>query len=95
MTNKKIISFLSLLLIFTISLGVVCAENATDENPTTDIKIFDDLQSQISSASENDTIQISGTYKSIGNDIVINRPLLLKVLRRLPLMQGSIQVFLA
>ena len=73
MTNKKIISFLSLLLIFTISLGVVCAENATDENPTTDIKIFDDLQSQISSASENDTIQISGTYKSIGNDIVINK----------------------
>ena len=73
MINKKLLSFLSLFLILTISLGVVFAENTTDKN--TDIQTFDDLQSQINSVSENDTLKISGTYKSLGEDITINKTL--------------------
>ena len=82
MINKKILS-LSILLILLMSVGVVfatensaetlCENSTTIDEPISTEKTFDDLQSKIDSVSENDTLQINGTYKSTGSAINITK----------------------
>lgn len=82
MFNKKIIGFLSIFIILTLTLGVVSAsENATqtsnsteivDENPTETIKSFNEIQYAVENAAENDVITIDGYYQSSGSDISIH-----------------------
>ena len=84
MINKKIIGFTLLFLILIISIGIVSAEgnmtlqsqqNLDDVNSVVNEKTFEDIQIQINQAEENDTIELEGSYFSLGKEIKISKPL--------------------
>ena len=87
MLNNKFYSFSLIMIILIISIGCVSAKDnatlqsqteATDANPTVNEKTFDDIQTAIDNAKENDTIELEGTYISKGNNINITKSITLE-----------------
>lgn len=80
---NKSLFFISLLFILIISIGAVSASNnsnycfnATDLNNNS--LTFEDIQNKINLASENDVIEISGNYSSLGSVIEVNKSVTIK-----------------
>ena len=65
------------LIVFLITLGCVWAEDNTTqalEKKSPEVKSFDDIQNAINQVSENDTVELEGTYTGQGKEITIDKP---------------------
>ena len=73
MFRKKTICFSLILIILIISVGAVSAQDNSTQTHTDEGKTFTDIKIAIDKASENDTIELEGTYYSEGKEIEINK----------------------
>ncbi|WP_407392183.1 right-handed parallel beta-helix repeat-containing protein [Methanobrevibacter sp.] len=73
MFSKKLLFIF--IIIMLLALGTVSAEGNSTQTleKSPEVKSFDDIQSEIDLASENDTIELEGTYASQGKEIIINK----------------------
>lgn len=83
MYNKKLIAFLSIIFIFTITIGTISAtdqidnQTLSDSNSTLAVEnqSFEDIRNRIEHANNHDTIDLNGTYQGNGKQITINKEL--------------------
>ncbi len=83
MFNKKLIAFLSIIFIITITIGTISATDQIDnislrDSNSTQIsenQSFNDIQNKINEASAKDTITLNGTYQGNGKAISIKKEL--------------------
>ena len=73
MYNKKLIGFFLIALILAVCIGTASASENTTLTSVNEEKTFTDIQTAIDNASENDTIELEGTYKSQGSEIKIDK----------------------
>ena len=73
MYNKKLIGFFLIALILAVCIGTASASENTTLTSANEEKTFTDIQTAIDNASENDTIELEGNYKSQGKEIQINK----------------------
>ena len=73
MYNKKLIGFFLIALIFAVCMGTASASENATLTSVDEEKTFTDIQTAIDNASENDTIELEGTYKSQGSEIKIGK----------------------
>ena len=73
MYNKKLIGFFLIALILAVCIGTASASENTTLTSINEEKTFTDIQTAIDNASENDTIELEGTYKSQGSEIKIDK----------------------
>ena len=73
MFRKRTICFSLILIILIISIGAVSAQDNSTQTHTDEGKTFTDIKIAIDKASENDTIELEGTYYSEGKEIEINK----------------------
>ena len=73
MYNKKLIGFFLIALILAVCIGTASASENTTLTSANEEKTFTDIQTAIDNASENDTIELEGTYKSQGSEIKIEK----------------------
>ena len=73
MYNKKLIGFFLIALILAVCIGTASASENTTLTSVDEEKTFTDIQTAIDNASENDTIELEGTYKSQGSEIKIDK----------------------
>ena len=73
MYNKKLIGFFLIALILAVCIGTASASENTTLTSANEEKTFTDIQTAIDNASENDTIELEGTYKSQGSEIKIDK----------------------
>ena len=91
MLNKKFTIFFLILIILTVSIGAV---SANDDDPLVGIgeKSFDELQKQINLANASDVIEIEGTYlQKTGNDLAINKSITISGYGDKPTLNGKIE----
>ena len=73
MYNKKLIGFFLIALILAVCIGTASASENATLTSINEEKTFTDIQAAIDNASENDTIELEGTYKSQGSEIKIDK----------------------
>ena len=73
MYNKKLIGFFLIALILAVCIGTASASENTTLTSANEEKTFTDIQTAIDNASENDTIELEGAYKSQGKEIQITK----------------------
>ena len=73
MYNKKLIGFFLIALILAVCIGTASASENTTLTSANEEKTFTDIQTAIDNASENDTVELEGTYKSQGSEIKIDK----------------------
>ena len=73
MYDKKLIGFFLIALILAVCIGTASASENTTLTSANEEKTFTDIQTAIDNASENDTIELEGTYKSQGSEIKIDK----------------------
>ncbi len=73
MYDKKLIGFFLIALILAVCIGTASASENTTLTSINEEKTFTDIQTAIDNASENDTIELEGTYKSQGSEIKIDK----------------------
>ena len=73
MYNKKLIGFFLIALILAVCIGTASASENTTLTSANEEKTFTDIQTAINNASENDTVELEGTYKSQGSEIKIDK----------------------
>ena len=73
MYNKKLIGFFLIALILAVCIGTASASENTTLTSANEEKTFTDIQTAIDNASENDTIELEGIYKSQGSEIKIDK----------------------
>ena len=78
MYNKKLIGFFLIALILAVCIGTASASENTTLTSANEEKTFTDIQTAIDNASENDTIELEGIYKSQGSEIKIDKAIQIK-----------------
>ena len=73
MYNKKLIGFFLIALILAVCIGTASASENATLTSINEEKTFTDIQTAIDNASENDTVELEGTYKSQGSEIKIEK----------------------